>query len=133
MTNPPVPLSERIPIALDAMGSDNAPGPEVEGAAQACRELAVRVLLVGPQDRLQEALAGVDGSADLPIEIVHATQWITMEDKAVAAIRSKRDNSMRVGCKLVREGRAAGFVTAGNTGAAMATSKMVLGMIRGVD
>ena len=133
MTHREIPLSERIPIALDAMGSDNAPAPEVEGAAQACRELPVRVLLVGPQERLREAMAGVEGIAELPIEIVPATQWITMEEKAVAAIRGKRDSSMRVGCKLVREGRAAGFVTAGNTGAAMATSKMVLGMIRGVD
>ncbi len=56
-----------------------------------------------------------------------------MEDKAAQAVRSKRDSSMRVGLKMVREGRAAGFVTAGNTGAAMATAKMVLGSLAGVD
>ena len=69
----------------------------------------------------------------LPIEIVHATEIITMEDKAVQAVRTKRDSSIHVGLRLVREGRAAGFVTAGNTGAAMATAKMVLGGIPGVD
>ncbi len=120
-------------IALDAMGSDKAPGPELDGAILACRNLPVRVLLVGPQDKLSEGLRSRPSSRRLPIEIVHASEWITMEDKAATAIRSKRDSSMRVGCKLVREGRASGFITAGNTGAAMATSKMVLGMIRGVD
>ena len=69
----------------------------------------------------------------LPIEIVHASEIITMEDKAVQAVRTKRDSSIHVGLRLVREGRAAGFVTAGNTGAAMATAKMVLGGIPGVD
>ena len=68
----------------------------------------------------------------LPIEIVHASEYITMEDK-VEAIRAKRDSSMRVGLRLVREGRANGFVTAGNTGAAMATAKIVLGAVPGVD
>jgi phosphate acyltransferase len=65
--------------------------------------------------------------------IVPASEWITMDDKAAQAVRSKRDSTMRVGLKMVREGRAAGFFTAGNTGAAMATAKMVLGMLSGVD
>jgi glycerol-3-phosphate acyltransferase PlsX len=65
--------------------------------------------------------------------IVPASEWITMDDKAAQAVRSKRDSTMRVGLKMVREGRAAGFFTAGNTGAAMATAKMVLGMLAGVD
>ena len=71
-------------------------------------------------------------AARLPIEIVHASEFITMEDK-VEAIRAKRDSSMRVGLRMVREGQAAGFVTAGNTGAAMATAKVVLGAVPGVD
>jgi glycerol-3-phosphate acyltransferase PlsX len=120
-------------IALDAMGSDRAPGPEIDGAILACRNLPVRVHLVGPRERLEPELAARSRARRLPIEIVHASEWITMEDKAAAAVRSKRDSSMRVGCKMVREGKAAGFVTAGNTGAAMATSKMVLNMIPGVD
>ena len=65
--------------------------------------------------------------------LVQASEWISMEDKAALAVRSKRDSSMRVGLKMVRERKAGGFVTAGNTGAAMATAKMVLGSLQGVD
>jgi len=120
-------------IALDAMGSDRAPRPEIEGAIAAARHFGTPVLLVGPQDRIQTELARHRWVSELPIEIVHASEVITMEDKAAQAVRSKRDSSMRVGVRLVREGRAAGFVTAGNTGAAMATAKMVLGALPGVD
>ncbi len=119
-------------IALDAMGSDRAPKPEVEGAIQAARQYGVRVLLVGPEDVVKAELDRHSAAARLPVEIVHASEYITMDDK-VEAIRAKRDNSMRVGLRMVREGQAAGFVTAGNTGAAMATAKIVLGAVPGVD
>src|SRR3954463_16049507 len=119
-------------IALDAMGSDRAPKPEVEGAIQAARQYGVRVLLVGPQTLVKPELERHSAAARLPIDVVHASEFITMEDK-VEAIRAKRDNSMRVGLRMVREGRANGFVTAGNTGAAMATAKIVLGAVPGVD
>jgi glycerol-3-phosphate acyltransferase PlsX len=122
-----------IDIVVDGMGSDKAPESEIRGAIAACREYDVRVLLVGPTEVLEPALAAALDGERLPIEIVHATEWISMEDKAAQAVRSKRDSSMRVGLKMVREGRAAGFFTAGNTGAAMATAKMVLGMLAGVD
>jgi len=120
-------------IALDAMGSDRAPRPEIEGAIQAARHYDVRVLLVGPEETIRAELDRHPTAALLPIEIVHASEVITMEDKAVQAVRAKRDSSMRVGLRLVREGQAAGFVTAGNTGAAMASAKMVLGALQGVD
>jgi len=120
-------------IALDAMGSDRRPKPEIEGAIQAARHFRVRVLLVGPEPTLRAELGRYPSASGLPIEIVHASEVIRMDDKAVQAVRSKRDSSMRVGLRLVRERRAAGFVTAGNTGAAMATAKMVLGAIPGVD
>src|SRR5579863_720108 len=120
-------------ISLDAMGSDRAPKPEVEGAILAARHYGVRVLLVGPETTIKAELDRHPTASRLAIEIVHASEVISMEDKAVQAVRSKRDSSMRVGLRLVREGRAAGFVTAGNTGAAMATAKMVLGAIPGVD
>src|SRR5580692_6936879 len=120
-------------IALDAMGSDRAPRPEIEGAIHAARSYGVRVLLIGPEPAIKAELDRHPAAARLPLEIVHASEVITMEDKAVQAVRAKRDSSMRVGLRLVREGRAAGFVTAGNTGAAMATAKMVLGGIPGVD
>jgi glycerol-3-phosphate acyltransferase PlsX len=120
-------------IALDAMGSDRAPKPEIEGAIHAARNYGVRVLLVGPEATIKAELDRHPSASRLPLEIVHASEVITMEDKAVQAVRSKRDSSLRVGLRLVREGRAAGFVTAGNTGAAMATAKMVLGALHGVD
>ncbi|HLV88867.1 MAG TPA: phosphate acyltransferase PlsX [Candidatus Sulfotelmatobacter sp.] len=119
-------------IALDAMGSDRAPKPEIEGAMHAARQFGLRVLLVGPEELVRSELSRHSSAARLPIEVVHASEYITMEDK-VDAIRAKRDSSMRVGLRLVREGRAAGFVTAGNTGAAMATAKVVLGAVPGVD
>jgi glycerol-3-phosphate acyltransferase PlsX len=120
-------------IALDAMGSDRAPKPEIEGAIQAARHLGSRVILVGPEQQLKAELSRYRWTSRLPIEIIHASEVITMEDKAAQAVRSKRDSTMRVGLRLVREGVAAGFVSAGNTGAAMATAKMVLGALPGVD
>src|SRR4029077_14913731 len=120
-------------IALDAMGSDRAPEPEIEGAIQAARHYGVHVSLVGNDAAIRAELIRYPAASGLPLEIVHASEVITMEDKAMQAVRAKRDSSMRVGLRLVREGRAAGFVTAGNTGAAMATAKMVLGGIPGVD
>ena len=120
-------------IALDAMGSDRAPKPEVEGAIQAARRFGIPVKLVGPEEILRAELSRHPFSGSLPITIVHASEVITMEDKAVQAVRSKRDSSMRVGLRLVREGEASAFITAGNTGAAMATAKMVLGGLPGVD
>src|SRR5579862_7337639 len=120
-------------IVVDAMGSDKSPEPEVRGAVLAARQYDVRVHLVGPEDKLRPILRHALRGQRLPVFIAPATEWITMDDKAAAAVRSKRDSTMRVGLKMVREGRAAGFFTAGNTGAAMATAKMVLGALPGVD
>jgi phosphate acyltransferase len=120
-------------IVLDAMGSDKAPEPEVRGAILACREYPVRVHLVGPETTLRSMLEQHLQGERLPIEIVHATEHIGMNEKAAVAVRNKLDSSMRVGLKLVREKRAHGFLTAGNTGAAMATAKMVLRALPGVD
>jgi glycerol-3-phosphate acyltransferase PlsX len=122
-----------IDIALDAVGTDKAPEAEIRGAILACKALPVRVHLVGPEEELHDLLDEALGSDDLPIVIHHASERIGMEEKAAQAVRTKKDSSMRVGLKLVREGTAAGFVTAGNTGAAMATAKMVLGALPGVD
>jgi glycerol-3-phosphate acyltransferase PlsX len=120
-------------IALDAMGSDRAPKPEIEGAIQAARQYGVRVLLIGRSDVIHAELDRHPTASGLPLEIVHASEVITMDDKAMQAVRAKRDSSIRVGLRLVREAKASGFVTAGNTGAAMATAKMVLGALPGVD
>jgi phosphate acyltransferase len=118
---------------LDAMGSDRAPKPEIEGAIQAARRFEIPVTLVGQEETLRAELSRHSGADSLPISVVHASEVITMDDKAVQAVRAKRDSSMRVGLRLVREGQASAFISAGNTGAAMATAKMVLGGLPGVD
>ncbi|HTS26483.1 MAG TPA: phosphate acyltransferase PlsX [Bryobacteraceae bacterium] len=122
-----------LTIALDAMGGDHAPKSEVDGAVRAARTLDVKVILVGQEDVVRQELAQHDGYRDLPIEIIHASERITMEDSAARAVRTKRDSSMRVASRLVRDGVAQGFVSAGNTGAVMATAKMVQGVVPGVD
>jgi phosphate acyltransferase len=119
-------------IAVDAMGTDAAPAPEVEGVILAARERLGEILLVGPEDILKRELAR-RGATRLPIEIVHASESVTMEDAAAKSFRRKRDSSVRVSAQLVRDGRADGMVSAGNTGAVMATAKIVLGALEGVD
>src|ERR1035438_1085003 len=119
-------------IAVDAMGGDHAPRAEVEGAIAAARELDVRVLLVGREEVVRKEMAR-HRVGSLPIEVVHATEHITMEDHAAKAVRSKRDSSMRVAARLVRDGKADGVISAGNTGAFMATVKIVCGTLPGVD
>jgi glycerol-3-phosphate acyltransferase PlsX len=122
-----------ITIAVDAMGADRAPKPEVEGAILAARQYDVRVLLVGQQDVVSAELSQHPEARALPIEVIHASEFIGMDEKAVEAVKQKRDSSMRVGLRLVKDGTAAGFVSAGNTGAAMVTAKLVLGVLSGVD
>jgi phosphate acyltransferase len=120
-------------IALDAMGADRAPKPEVEGAILAARHYDVEVVLVGKEEVIRGELDLHRFWGRLPIGVVNAREVIGMHEKAAQAVRAKRDSSLRVGLRLVRDGKAAGFVTAGNTGAAMASAKMVLGAIPGVD
>ncbi len=121
-----------IKIAVDAMGSDNSPYSEIEGTVQAAKAYDVHVILVGKESLLTPLLkeAGGDG---LSIEIRNATQVIAMDELPTAALRRKRDSSIRVAADLVREKIASGLVSAGNTGAVMAISKMVFGAVPGVD
>jgi phosphate acyltransferase len=122
-----------ITIAVDAMGGDQAPGPEVHGAVRAAQHQDVNILLVGREPLLKAELSKYSGWKHLPIKIVHASEVVTMEDNPAKALRTKRDSSMRVTARLVREGQAHGMISAGNTGAVMAIAKTVLGMIPGVD
>jgi glycerol-3-phosphate acyltransferase PlsX len=115
------------------MGGDHAPRAEVAGAIQAARSLGVRVILVGREDVVRHELDAHGDWDRSRIEIRHASERITMEDSAARAVRTKKDSSIRVASRLVREGVAHGVVSAGNTGAVMATAKMVQGMIPGVD
>src|SRR5512143_2412677 len=121
-----------LTIAVDAMGGDHAPKREVEGAIRAAEELQIGVILVGLEDIIRTELALHPQASGLPIEIHHASEFITMEDSAAKAVKAKKDSSIRVACRLVRDGIAQGVVSAGNTGAVMATSKIVQGVIRGV-
>lgn len=121
-------------IAVDAMGSDRAPKPEVEGAILAVRHYDVEVALVGREADIRAELRHHPSAAFLSgLHVIPASEVIGMDEKAAQAVRTKKDSSMRVGLRLVREGKAAGFISAGNTGAAMATAKMVLGTLPGVD
>lgn len=122
-----------ITIAVDAMGGDHAPAPEVHGAVRAARTQDVNILLVGREDVLRTELAKYEGWRHLPIRVVHASEVVTMDDNPAKAMRTKRDSSLRVAARLVREGEAQGLVSAGNTGAVMAVSKTVMGMIPGVE
>ncbi len=120
-------------IAVDAMGGDHAPRVEVEGALAAARAWGHKVVLVGRRDAVIDELSRHAGWQSLPIEVVHASEQITMDDSAAKAVRAKRDSSIRVACRLVRDGAADGVISAGNTGAVMATAKMVQGMVPGVE
>jgi glycerol-3-phosphate acyltransferase PlsX len=121
-----------ITIALDAMGSDSAPRPEVEGAILASREFEVRVLLIGQPPALKTELAR-HSKRGAEIEIVPASEVIAMGDPPLQAYRKKKDSSMHVAARLVKSGDAAAMVTAGNTGAAMAAARFLLGMLPSVD
>lgn len=116
------------------MGSDRAPRPEIEGALLAARHYrGVRVMLVGPEEQLKRELSAHPTAARMPVEIVDAPEVIGMDEKPVHAVRTKKKSSMHIGLRLVKDKQAVGFVTAGNTGAAMTAAKMVLGTLPGVD
>jgi phosphate acyltransferase len=122
-----------VTIALDAMGGDEFPVPEIEGALEAARAFGVKLILVGREDVIWKELNRHPNWRRLPIELKHASEQITMEESASKAVRAKKDSSIRVASRLVREGVAQGLVSAGNTGAVMATAKLVQGMLPGVD
>jgi glycerol-3-phosphate acyltransferase PlsX len=122
-------------VVLDAMGSDHAPHVEIDGALAATRDLGVKVILVGQAHKVEPELkrCGWRGDGDRGIEFVEADEVITMDDPVATSVRRKKKSSLRIGTKLVSDGQGDGFVSAGNTGAAMATAKMVIGTIPGVD
>ena len=119
-----------MPIVLDAMGSDNFPVPEIEGAFQAAEILDTKILLVGQEERILPLLK--DQPDDPRVELIHAREVLEMGDKPARNARRKADNSMAIGMDLIKEGQADAFVTAGNTGGAMANGLFRLGRIPGV-
>ncbi|HEX7588242.1 MAG TPA: phosphate--acyl-ACP acyltransferase, partial [Anaerolineae bacterium] len=120
-------------IALDAMGTDTRPAPDVQGAVMAAREFGITVLLVGDETKIKTELAKHD-THGLDLPVVHAPSDIGMTEH-IEAVKAKKDASMNVAMRLVREKQADAFVTAGNTGAAMAAAiagPFLLGRIKGV-
>jgi phosphate acyltransferase len=120
-------------IAVDAMGGDFAPHAVVAGAVEAAKEIGVGVILVGIEQTIQEELRKHPAARSLPIEIRNATQVVDMHDSPSTVFRRKKDSSIRVANNLVKSGEAVAVISAGNTGAAMATSLFVLGALEGVE
>lgn len=123
-------------IVLDAMGSDTCPEPEITAAVQAAAQFRDEIILVGPEQEIKAQLSKLSGPTNL-VRVVHAPETITMEDKGLKlALKAKRKGSktsMAVGIDLVQSGEADAFVTAGNTGGALATAYYRLGVIPGVE
>ncbi len=119
-------------IVVDAMGGDFAPQNVVAGVVDAVKEYHVCVSLVGIKERIEEELKKYTFPKDL-IEVVHAAEVVAMDDAATVVIRQKRQSSISVGMALLKKEGYDAFVSAGNTGACVAASTFILGMIPGVD
>ncbi len=122
-----------IKIAVDAMGGDYAPQAIVDGAVQAAKEYGAGIILVGIAQAVEAELARHAAARSLPIEVRNASQVVDMLDSPATVFRRKKDSSIRVANDLVRAGEAVAVISAGHTGAAMATSLFVLGTVEGVE
>ncbi len=120
-----------LPVAVDAMGGDKAPGEIVQGAVDAARQ-GLPVVLVGAEEVVRAELAQ-RSAAGLPITVKHASEVVAMDDHPGQAMRRKKDNSIRVCFELVKRGEACGMVSAGNSGAVMAGAIFVLGRLTAVE
>lgn len=121
-----------MPIAVDAMGGDFAPQHVVEGAVRSAVDDGAEILLVGDRARVEAEIAR-HGARPRNLEVIHAEEVVGMDEPAITPIRKKRRSSIRICAELVKEGRAQAMVTAGNTGAAMISAKMVIGTVAGLD
>jgi len=123
-----------ITIALDAMGGDHAPGIVLDAALAALQHHStLNLILVGHEDMLRDELARRNAASDPRLRIQHASEVVAMDESPALALRGKKDSSMRVAINLVRDGTAQACVSAGNTGALMATAKFVLKTLPGID
>lgn len=118
-------------IAVDAMGGDDAPLSPVNGAVLAARELDSEIVLVGDEAQIKALLA--ENGSPTGISVVHADEVIEMDEPVATAIRRKRKSSIHVAARLLRDGEVDGFISAGNTGAVMAVTKVIVGTLDGVD
>ena len=125
-------MPKSICLAVDAMGGDFGPEINVPGSLAAARETGARIILVGDEPSIRKELDR-HPHADVNVEVVHTTQVAGMAEKPSDILRRKKDSSMQVAFRLVREGRAHGVISAGNSGAALACGMFILGRIHGVD
>lgn len=119
-------------IIIDAMGGDNAPEEIVKGAIAALNEFNVEIILVGDENKIKNILSH-EGADTKRFEIVHTTEVITNNDHPAQAIRKKKDSSMAVGMRMLKEGNGDAIISAGNTGALLAGGLFIVGRIKGVD
>jgi glycerol-3-phosphate acyltransferase PlsX len=119
-------------IVLDAMGGDYAPGVTVAGAVEAARTYGTEIVLVGPEEQVRAELARHD-TAGLALPVVHAPEVIAMGEHPAMAVRRKKDSSIAVGARLVRDGQGSAFVSAGHSGAVMAAATLILGRLPGIE
>jgi len=121
-----------VKIVLDAMGGDNAPGIEVEGAIQAIQEYGHELILVGDEGRIKKELEKHGFSSD-KITLKHASEVIEMHDPAAISVRRKRDSSIVVGLDIIKKGQADAFVSGGNTGAVVCAATLSLRLLPGIE
>jgi glycerol-3-phosphate acyltransferase PlsX len=123
--------NRKLRIVIDAMGGDFAPANEVAGTLQALEETknGFEAILVGREEEIRKHTQGSEVRA---LTLVNASEVITMEDSPTAAVKQKKDSSLAVGMKLHQEGKADAFVSAGNTGAVLSASTLILGRVKGV-
>jgi len=127
-------MNQNFTIALDAMGGDHGPSVIVPAALQVLADTPqMSIILVGDEETLKSELASHNRQTNSRIVIQHASQQVTMDEKPSIALRTKKDSSMRVAINLVKEKQAQACVSAGNTGALMATARFVLKMLPGID
>ena len=126
-------MEKLVKVAVDAMGGDHAPGEVVKGAVDAVNEKNnLKVFLVGKAPRIHEELSKYQYKNE-QIEVVNAEEEISCDESPVEAIRKKKDSSIVVGMKLVKEGKADAFVSAGSSGAILVGGQVIVGRIKGVD
>ena len=118
-------------IVVDAMGGDRAPDVVVQGACLAARELKGEIILVGPAELLRQKLA--KAAAPSCISVVHAAEVIEMDESPATSVRRKKDSSINVAMRMVKDGEADAFVSAGNTGAVVCSASLFLRQLAGVD
>ena len=126
-------MAEKVRVALDAMGGDNAPGEIIKGAVEAVQTRKdIEVILVGIEEKIREELSRYTYEKE-QIRVVHASEVIATEEPPIMAIRKKKDSSIVVAMNMVKNGEADAFVSAGSSGAVLVGGQLLVGRIKGVE